>query len=244
MPSSEANYAAEATQKPAANRVISLEERLGANWLNKIGIVILVFGLAFFLAYKLKTLGPLGKVVLSYLASATLLIGGLFLERRDRYRIFARAGIGGGWALTFFTTYAMYHISATQLITSQAVDLVLMMLVAVGMVWHSLRYGSQVVTGLAFLLALSTISISNVDFFSLVASAVLAVGLVAVTGRKQWFELQLAGLIGLFLNHFFWLRHAMSATGRAFLSGIFPQRCADTSLLVDLPDRVHTSATC
>jgi uncharacterized membrane protein len=106
----------------------SLEERLGANWLNKLGIVILVVGVTFFLAYQLRTLGPLGKTIVGFVVSATLLVGGLLLKRREKYQIFARASIGGGWALTFFVTFAMYHVSATHILSSQTVDLVLMML--------------------------------------------------------------------------------------------------------------------
>jgi hypothetical protein len=40
-----------------------LEEALGANWLNTIGIVILVIGVALFLAYQLRQVGPAGKVL-------------------------------------------------------------------------------------------------------------------------------------------------------------------------------------
>jgi hypothetical protein len=196
-----------------ARRLVSLEERLGANWLNKLGIVILVFGVAFFLAYQLRTLGALGKIVVGFAVSGTLLVGGLFLERRAKYRIFARAGIGGGWALTFFTAYAMYHVPATRVLSSQAIDLVLMVLIATGMVWHSLRYESQVVTGLAFLLAFSTVTISQVTVFSLVAGAVLAMGLVYVTSREHWAELELAGLVGVYLNHFLWLDRVLRAHG-------------------------------
>lgn len=197
----------------ASKRAASLEERLGANWLNKLGIVILVFGVAFFLAYQLKNLGPLGKIVVGFAVSATLLAGGLILEKRNKYQIFARAGIGGGWALTFFTTYAMYHVPATRVLSSQAIDLILMFIVAVGMVWHSLRYRSQVVTGLAFLLAFSTITISQVTVFSLVAIAVLAAGLVFVTSREHWAELELAGLVGVYLSHFFWVSRILHARG-------------------------------
>jgi uncharacterized membrane protein len=170
---------------------LSLEERLGANWLNKLGVVILVIGVTFFLAYQLRTMGPLGKTVIGYVLSVTLLVGGLLLERRKKYQIFARAGIGGGWALTFFVTYAMYHVAATHVLSSQAVDLVLMMLVAVGKIWHSLLYKSQVVTSLAFLLAFCTVGISHVTIFSLVAGLLLAVGLVYVTSRVHWYELEL-----------------------------------------------------
>ena len=209
---------------------LSLEERLGANWLNKLGIVILVIGVTFFLAYQLRTLGPLGKTVVGYVISVTLLIGGLLLERRKKYQIFARAGIGGGWALTFFVTYAMYHVAATHVLSSQAVDLILMMLVAVGMIWHSLLYKSQVVTSLAFLLAFCTVGISHVTVFSLVAGLLLALGLVYVTSRQRWYELELAGLVSVYLNHFVWLQRVLPEGGQP--GHPFPEFFASAGLLL------------
>ncbi len=146
-------------------------------------------------------MGPVGKAVVGCVISLGILASGLLLERQIKYRIFARAGIGGGWALTFFVTYALYRVPATHVISSQLVDLLLMMIVAVGMVWHSLRYKSQVVTSLAFLLAFLTVGISQVTLFSLVAGALLAAGLVYVAARESWFELGLAGLVGVYVNH-------------------------------------------
>ena len=188
--------------KPSRN----LEEILGTNWLNKLGIVILVFGVAFFLAYQLKTLGPAGKVLVGIVTSLAMLATGIWLERKDTYRILARAGIGGGWALLFFTTYAMYHVPAAKVLSSQATDLVLMLVVATVMVIHTLRYRSQVVTGLAFLLALSTVTISHSNVYSLSAGAVLAAGLVVIVSRMHWFELETAGIAASYLNHYLWLR--------------------------------------
>jgi Predicted membrane protein (DUF2339) len=207
--------------KPEAPRpqASSLEERLGANWLNKLGIAILVIGLAFFLATRLKSMGPGGKVLTGLSVSLVLLLGGLWLERRQAYRIFARAGIGGGWALLFFTAFAMHHFEATRVISSLTLDLLLMLLVAAGMVLHSLRYRSQTVTGLAFLLGFATVATSHLEtasgtmIFSLLASAVLAVGLAAVTTLRHWAWLELAGLVGVMANHFLWLALVMPALG-------------------------------
>ena len=213
-----------------ARHSVSLEERLGANWLNKLGIVILVFGMAFFLAYQLKNLGPAGKVVVGFAVSLTMLIGGLVLERRNSYRILGRAGIGGGWALTFFTTYAMYHVAATKVLQSQALDLVLLMIVALGMVWHSLRYRSQAVTGLAFLLAFSTINISDVNMFSLAASALLAAGLVFVTSREHWAKLELAGVVAVYGSHFWWLTRVLAMHGGP--GHPFPEFYASAGLII------------
>ena len=185
---------------------LDVEEMLGTNWLNKLGIVILVLGVAFFLAYQLKALGPAGKVLVGFVTAAVMLGAGIWFDRRERYRILARAGIGGGWALAFFTTYAMYHVPAAQVLSSQVVDLVLMLAVAAAMVLHTLRYRSQVVTGLAFLLAFLTVAISHSNVYSLSAGAVLAAGLVIIVGRMQWFELEVFGILASYLNHYLWLR--------------------------------------
>src|SRR5262249_41194042 len=146
---------------------LDIEEMLGTNWLNKLGIVLLVLGIAFFLAYQLRTMGPSGKVAVGFVTALVMLGAGIWSERRDRYRILARAGIGGGWALFFFTTYAMYHVPAAHVLDSQLTDLVLMLAVAVAMVLHTLRYQSQVVTGLAFLLAFLTVTTTHSTISSL-----------------------------------------------------------------------------
>jgi len=215
---------------PDQSRSVSLEERLGQNWLSKIGIVLVVLGVATFLGYKLVTLGPLGKSLTGLATAVIFLGGGLLLERRPSYRIFARAGIGGGWALLFFTTFALYHVEAMQVLTSQATDLVLMALVATAMVWHSLRYKSQVVTALAFLLAFATVGISHVTLFSLVAGALLAAALVYVAAREYWFELGLAGLCGVYLNHFIWLLRVLPNGGQ--IGHPFPEFFASAGLLL------------
>ncbi|HKS76410.1 MAG TPA: DUF2339 domain-containing protein [Terriglobales bacterium] len=185
---------------------LNIEEALGTNWLNKLGVSLLVLGIAFFLAYQLKTLGPAGKVLVGYVVSAVMLGAGIWFERNNRYRILARAGVGGGWALLFFVTYAMYHVPAAHVLSSQPLDLVLMLVVAAAMVWHTLRYRSQVVTGLSFFLAFLTVTVSHSSVYSLSAGAVLALALVVIVGRMQWFELEVFGIVGSYLNHYLWLR--------------------------------------
>ena len=186
--------------------LLDIEEMLGTDWLFKVGIVLLVLGIAFFLSYELKTMGPAGKVMVGFVTAGVMLAAGIWFERGERYRILARAGIGGGWALLFFTTYAMYHVPAAQVLNSQPVDLVLMLVVAACMVGHTLRYQSQVVTGLAFLLAFMTVTVSHSNVYSLSAGVVLAAALVVIVGRMQWFELEVFGILASYLNHFLWLR--------------------------------------
>ena len=209
---------------------LSFEEALGRDWLNKVGIALLVIGVAFFVSYEVQNLGPLGKVSVGFVVSAAMLFAGIWFERNERYRILARAGIGGGWALLFFTTYAMYHVPAAHVISSQALDLVLMLIVAAAMVWHTLRYRSQVVTGLAFLLAFSTVTISHDTVYSLAAGIVLAAGLATICCRMQWFELEVFGIAASYLNHYLWLRpiiEPMNGSRRPF-----PEFVASAGILI------------
>ena len=199
---------------PPPKRHVSFEERFGQNWLNKLGIVAVVIGLAGGLGLLLRTMGPAGRSAVGILLSLAILGGGVLLERKEKYRVFSRALIGGGWALTFFVTFALYHVAAMQVLQSQPVDLVLMLIVAAAMVAHSLKYKSQVVTGLAFMLAFVTVGISEVTMFSLVAGALLAVGLVYVVAREYWFELGLVGLVGIYVNHFLWLHRVLPDGGQ------------------------------
>jgi uncharacterized membrane protein len=227
------DFAPRAAAPSLADRLkssLDVEEMLGTNWLNKLGIVILVLGIAFFLAYQLKTLGPAGKVLVGFVTAGVMLGLGVWFDRKERYRILARAGIGGGWALLFFTTYAMYHVPAAQVLSSQALDLVLMLGVAGAMVAHTLRYRSQVVTGLAFLLAFLTVTISHSNVYSLSAGAVLATGLVIIVGRMQWFELEVFGILASYLNHYLWLRPIIEPMqGKRHP---FPEFAASASILV------------
>lgn len=216
---------------PVSARELSaqLEETLGTNWLNKLGIIALVIGIALFLAYKFPSLSNAGKVGLGYVVSALILGTGIYLERSDRYRLFSRALIGGGWALTFFVTYAMHFVPYTRVIDRQWIDLVLLLAVAAAMVAHTLRYDSQVVTGLAFLLAFTTVAISQNTIYSLSAGSILALGLVAIVHRRKWFALEVFGILASYGNHFIWLASVIvPLAGR---HRMFPEFVPSTVLL-------------
>ena len=204
-----------ATQKPEkrTRSVFAIEEALGRNWLNKVGITLLVIGIASFGIYELGQVGPLGKVIASYAAALGLLAGGIFLDRRERYRILGHTLIGGGWALLFFTTYALYNVPAMRVLSSEVPDLVLMLMVAAAMVVHTLRYRSQLVTGLSFLLGYSTVAMSHDTVYSLSAGVVLAIGLVGIVLKMGWYELEVFGILSSYLNHLYWLYRILGSGG-------------------------------
>ena len=183
-----------------------LEETLGTNWLNKLGIIILVIGVALFIGYQLRTLGPAGKDIVGLVVAAAMLGVGIRYERREQWKILARAGIAGGWALTFFVAYAMRHVQAAHVLDSNAWDLVLLLLVGAGMVAHTLKYRSQTVTGLAFLLAFLTVNANRGDLAGLCANFVLVVAIALIAVRLRWYEFEVFGILAAFMTHYYWLR--------------------------------------
>jgi hypothetical protein len=186
---------------------------LGTNWLNKIGIGILVLGLAFFLAYQLQNLGPAGKVFLGVSLSAAMIAVGVRYEANERYRILARACAAGGWALLYFVSYAVYYVPAAHVIDSRELDFLLMLSVAAAIVWYSLRYRSQATTALAFVLSYLTVGIHHTSFYSLAASVILALTVVALALRMQWFALEIFGIVATYFNHFLWVSPVIEAMG-------------------------------
>lgn len=195
-----------ARPSPPPKSLFDFEQILGTNWLARVGVAILVIGVSFFLAWQLRELGPAGKVTVGVIVGFAMLGAGIRVERNERYRILARAALAGGWALHFFVSWAAHHLEPTRIIDSPPVALVLMLVVGGAMVAHTLRYRSQVVTGLAFILAFSTVALNQADVFGLTANVVLALAFSAVVVRMRWFELEIAGIVAAYLNHYLWLR--------------------------------------
>jgi hypothetical protein len=202
----------EAKKKDPRN-LADLEERLGENWLNKIGTAAFVIGVALLLNYSMHYLGPAGKIALGYALSAVLLGIGVIGERKERYRIAARAVLGGGWALAYFTTYALHNIAVVRLVTSPGLGFTLLFVVAVAMVAHSLRYHSEVTTGFAFLLAFATVAASEIPIGGLVASALLAASLVVILRQRNWYMVEPLAIIATYAVHWMWLNQVYERMG-------------------------------
>lgn len=216
--------------KKRAVALFDMEEMLGTNWLLKIGMALVVVGLALFLGYSLQQMGPYGKVFVGLFVSAGTILGGWSAERRKRYEIFGRVLQSGGWALAYFTTYAMHYIEATKILDSGTAAFTLMMLVAAGMIAHSLYYRSQFVTGFAFGLGYLVMVINPVAWYTLLASMLLTLSIVLILWRLGWYEMEIFAIIGTYGIHFLWLYQIISPMGA--VKKDFPDFYASAALLI------------
>jgi hypothetical protein len=209
--------------------VASFEETLGTSWFAILGVIMTVIGLALLGKIALEHLEAGGKAFLMYVLSIAILGGGIFLEKRERYQRYGRIAIGGGWALLFFTTFGIHYVPAMCVLDSGVFDSVLMLAVAIAMGAHTLRYQSQLATGLAFLLGYSTVALSQDTVYSLSAGVMLAVGLVIIVRKMAWYQLEVFGILSSYLNHLYWLYGILGVQGAHGRD--FPQYQASLALL-------------
>jgi len=189
----------------------SLEMRVGKFWMVRIGIVILLTGLAFFADFEyhniVPKLGPGGKSVLLYLASALLLGAGAWWQRRaakETLKNYAQVLFAGGLAAVYFTTYAAYHIPALRIITHAVVDGVLLLAWAGFIAWLADRRKSEVMALFAVGLAFYSSIITRVGDFTLYSNLVLTITAVFFLIRNRWVNLSFAGLAASYVSYAFW----------------------------------------
>jgi hypothetical protein len=156
---------------------------------------VFVIGLALLVGYSVTHVGPAGRIAIGFAVSFSMLAAGVVLERRDEYRSYAHGLIAGGWAGIYFTTYAMRAIEAARILESDLVAIVALTAVAAAMVWHSLRYRSQEVTALAYVVAYATLALTPLHAFSLAASVPLAISVLVVAHKFGWPRLQILGVV-------------------------------------------------
>jgi hypothetical protein len=172
------------------------EAIVGGSLLNKAGVLVLVVGIALFIGYGLTELGPAGRVAIGLAIAVALLALGALAERRRGYLVLGRGLLAGGWAVLYFTTYALWALPAARIVEAPVLGFVLLLGVAAGMVAHAARYRREWVMVLAYAVAYATLLLGPAGSqLATVATYPLTISLVAIALRRQWAPLGLAGLL-------------------------------------------------
>jgi cbb3-type cytochrome oxidase subunit 3 len=217
--------------KPEKKRRLSasMEEAVGTNWFPKIGAVLLVIGTGFFLASYWAQMSALTRIALFYVVGGGSLGAGIYWEKKENFKVLGRVLIGSGWAILYITTAAAHHWPSARIVDSVAWDLILLLLVAGLMVWHTLKYNSPTVTGMAFLLGFVALTLSHTTPYSLLAGLILVSSMIVIVLRRQWFELEVFGILASYLSHLYWLYWIIHPMGEQ--KHIFPEFWISVALL-------------
>jgi hypothetical protein len=185
---------------PAKPKSEEWEAFIGGSLLNKIGALILVVGIALFLGYSFGHLTAAGRASIALTLSSGLLVAGVFLEQRGRYKMFSRGLTGAGWAALYATSYAIYALPEARIISDPFIGSLIMLIVAGAMVAHSLYYRSQAATAVAFFAAFAAVAVTPNNPFAVVSLIPLAAALLYLASRFEWYWLPLFGLAATYLT--------------------------------------------
>lgn len=192
-------------QKPH-RAVIDSEFRFGQKWLLIIGIVTVIFGVAFFLKYSFERgwIGPAGRVSLAYLWGLVFLMTGHFI-RKKQLPWFGLSIYGGGIAILYFATYAAFQIYH---LLPQGLSFSIMVLITALACATAMAYETQALAILGLIggfltpILLSTGQDNYVVLFTYMA--ILNVGILVISFRKHWAILQGLGFVVTYLIYTLW----------------------------------------
>ncbi len=191
---------------PPATSAPDWENLLAGHWLNRIGILAMVFGVAFFLRYAFQSgwVGPAGRVLIGFVAGALLLAWSVRLDRAG-YRYFSDGIAGLGTAVLYLALYAawnFYHLIAQPLAFS---GMVLVTAWLTRWAWRRQTRGLILLAYIAGLLIpalLSTGTDQHLALFSFLA--VLDTAFLALSERLQWQPPQRLGWAATQIYFWYW----------------------------------------
>lgn len=189
----------------------SAEINFGQFWLNKIGIVIFTLGVGFFISYSFQYFSPLVKDLVGYVIAGILFYLGRRFEKQEPMKNYGLALLGAGWALTYFTTYALHHFEASRVIESPAVDTVLLFAVAAGMMVHAARARSETMMMVSLGVAYVTSLIGEVTSFTFISAVILGCVVVFLLYRFQWVKTLFLGIGMTYGIHFLFVGPAIDS---------------------------------
>lgn len=202
-------------EQPRKSAAWNFEQILGEKWFNKLGILAVVIGVALLVGYSFRYLGPAGKIGLGFIFGVGMLVFGHFIEKKEDFSLYGKGLVAGGWAISYFTTFAMYHIPAVRLIHSPILGLALLLVVSAATIADIYRYKSQVATAFSYLLMFITLMITPVSFFTMAAAVPVALSLIFFMYKREWREFGLYGMAMTYITYMSWFGIAQKVNKRA-----------------------------
>ncbi|SMC87046.1 DUF2339 domain-containing protein [Pedobacter nyackensis] len=175
-------------QKPSfSERNPDLEKFIGENLFNKIGIVILVLGMGFFLKYAIDKdwINEIGRVSIGFICGGVLI--GLAHKLRKSFSTFSSVLVGGGVAILYFTVTIGFH---QYQLFSQTLAFILTILITGFTVLLSLSYDRKelaifaILGGFSAPFMVSTGEGNYIVLFTYILT--LNIGMLVLAYYKKW----------------------------------------------------------
>ena len=184
---------------------IDLEKFIGENLINKIGIIIIIIGVAIGVKYSIEhdLISPLTRVILGYLVGLGLL--GFGIKLKKKYENFSAVLVSGAIAIMYFMTYAAYSFYD---LFPQTITFVFMVIFTVFSVIAALNYNKQIIAhiGLVGAYAVPFLLSENSENATILFSymTIINIGILVIAFKKYWKPLYFSSFILTWLIFMSW----------------------------------------
>jgi len=215
-------------QQPTPGKSFNFERFIGENLINKIGIGVLVIGIGLFVKYAIDHdwLNEAGRVVIGFL-SGGILLALAFLFRKT-YRAFSSVLTGGAMVVFYFTVAIAFR---EYNLFGQTASFLMMVAITAFSVCLSILYNRRELAVLSLIGGMLTpfmVSRGDGNYHVLFTYiAILNIGMLALSLRKQWKELLVISFVGTML--IFWLYYLRDTSMFKIFTGDITR---DTALLL------------
>jgi len=181
----------------------ALESKIGEFWLARVGIVALLVGIAFFIAYPIAMLPPLVHSLVGFLA-----VAGLFAVSRlwkKSYSYLSQILFGGGLLLLYYATLRLHFFSTPPLLSNKVVAVCALLAVVGFHFVMAARRQSEFLTGVAIFLGYVTALLGDATHFTLPLVALTALAAVFFLLKYHYQAVALFSILGAYCAHLLWL---------------------------------------
>ncbi|HEY5824745.1 MAG TPA: DUF2339 domain-containing protein [Cyclobacteriaceae bacterium] len=199
-----------------------IEEFIGTNLLNKIGIAVLVIGIGIGAKYAIDhdMIDPLTRIVLGYLCGFVLI--GVALKLKPKYESFSAVLLSGGMAVLYFITFAAYDLYE---LMPKMVAFALMVVFTAFTVFAAIQYNLQVIAiiglvgayGVPFLLSDGSGQVTVLFTYM----AMLNAGILLLSFKKVWKALYYSAFVLTWLIYVAWIADRYVAEEHLWISLLF-----------------------
>ena len=188
-----------------------IEKFIGENLINKIGILILVLGISFFVKYAIDKnwINEPARVGIGVLAGA--LVMGIAHRLKANYKAFSSVFVAGAFAIFYFTiaiAFQEYHLF------SQTVAFAIMVVITILSSFISVSYDRQELGALSLIAGFMVpwmVSTGEGNYMVLLTYiAILNVGMLLISYYKKWNIVTILAFVFTCLLFSIWWNHAIN----------------------------------
>ena len=217
------------TKLPTPKGSDSIEIKLGTYWFVRIGVILLLTGIASLAWFKRSFFFDLDdyiKVGLFYALSVAMSGLGFWIQKRkEELKNYGQVLMAGGFAGTYFTTYAAHIFEPVKIIYDPTLALILLFSLGMLIVWFADKLKSETIALFAigasyYATYVPVIHSGEISPWIILASnLILAVSSVIFMLRNRWFKMPALSMVASYSGFFIW--RSMTESPELFLVAIF-----------------------